>query len=125
MKTLRILHIDNETEFAFFLKANLEAAGAYEVQSVHDGYNGLIQAEKVQPDLILLDLLMPAMNGFDVLEKLKANPATQGIPVIIVSAVNDRSSIEESLRRGAVSYLVKPFLTQDLVRAIAGVVKHA
>lgn len=112
-----ILIIDNEKEFSFFTAANLEAAG-YRVTAARDGYNGFHTAAKSHPDLILLDILMPAMNGFQILEKLKGDPATRPIPVIMISAIHDEDRIKKAREMGAADFVCKPFLIASLIEAI-------
>jgi len=112
-----ILIIDNEKEFSFFTSANLEAAG-YRVTAARDGYNGFHIAAENHPDLILLDILMPAMNGFQILEKLKGDPATRPIPVIMISALHDEDRIRKARELGAADFVCKPFLIASLIEAI-------
>lgn len=93
----------------FLLKvytAKLEQAG-YEVVTCTDGVEALRLAVELQPDLILLDMIMPKKNGFDVLLELKANPDTEKIPVIILSSLGQESDIERGLQIGAADYLIK------------------
>ena len=115
-----ILIIDNEREFSFFVKATLELRGNYDIRTIPDGYNGLILAAKERPDIIMLDILMPSMNGFQILGKLKAMRETRDIPVIISSAIFDQESIDEAKRLGAAAYLVKPYAIKELIDAIEG-----
>ena len=116
----RVLIVDNETAFVFFVKANLELCGGYEVMTAHSGYDGLRLAKQRAPAVIVLDILMPAMNGLQILEKLKSDEATAKIPVIMSTAVNDDEGRREAERLGAAAYLVKPFGTRDLISMIDG-----
>ena len=109
-----ILMIDNEKEFSSLIKSFLEESCNYEVKVVPDGYNGIRMAEKIKPDLILLDVLMPAMNGFYILKQLKGNKETSSIPVIMVTAVHDieaRLRAEDLHCEGAI---IKPVKLEDL-----------
>lgn len=115
-----VLLIDNEKEFAFFVRANLERSGAYEVVTAHSGYEGLQRAAVDLPDVIVLDILMPAMNGLQILERLKSDDATRAIPVIMSTAVRDEEERARAERLGAAAYLEKPFGMSDLVAAIDG-----
>lgn len=79
----------------------------YTVASATDGEEGLKMAERLEPDVLLLDLLMPKMNGFDVLKNIKANPKLKNIPVIILSNLGDTTDIERAMALGAQEYFVK------------------
>jgi CheY-like chemotaxis protein len=91
-------------------RAAFEKAG-FEVAFAHDGETGLTLAADKKPDVILLDLLMPGMNGFEVLKALKANPATKKIKVIILTVVTDEESKHKADELGADGYLIKSELT--------------
>lgn len=114
----RILVIDNNKDFRNTLAAILKVAG-FEALMVSSGYNGLIQAKKKHPDLILLDIRMPRMNGMMVLRKLKTDKETAHIPVIIVTgATLDEPEEEEALRIGAELILEKPFKMEYFFKTI-------
>ncbi len=81
----------------------------YNVHVATDGESALNSVEKFQPDLILLDIVMPVLNGFDVCSRLKANKNTQGIPVIFVTSLTDVPDETHGLELGAVDYITKPF----------------
>jgi len=81
----------------------------YNVHVATDGESALSSVEKFQPDLILLDIVMPVLNGFDVCSRLKANKNTQGIPVIFVTSLTDVPDETHGLELGAVDYITKPF----------------
>jgi len=102
----RILICEDEPDMRNILKSMVESAD-YEVLEAEDGERGIDIAFQKIPDLILLDLKMPKMNGFEVLEKLKYNPATQNIPVIILSNLDQEQDISKAKALGAVDYLVK------------------
>lgn len=79
----------------------------YEIDSAPDGSTGLVKAKAVKPDLILLDVMLPKANGLEVLDKLKIDPETQKIPVVILTNhVNDKDA-KEALEKGAVKYIPK------------------
>jgi CheY-like chemotaxis protein len=79
----------------------------YEVTFATNGEDGLKLAQKDHPDLLLLDLLMPKMDGFEVLEKLKADPLTATIPVLVLTNLGGREDVERCIRLGAVGYVIK------------------
>ena len=86
--------------------------------SVQIAFNGMQALEKVNsisPDLILLDIMMPQMDGFEVLEKLKGNPETAGIPVIMLTARKSREDMQKAMDLGAVEYITKPFKAVEVV----------
>lgn len=96
----------------------LKQAG-FNIISAYNGQKGLTLADKKQPDLILLDLIMPGMNGFEVLTKLKKNKKLKEIPVIIVSNLGQESDIVECKRLGAADYLIKSNLSmKEIVNKI-------
>lgn len=115
MKT--VLVIDNDKEFRHMLGDVLSARG-YQMIFVSDGYNGIIQAEKKKPDVILLDIRMPSMNGLTALERLKAEASTASIPVIVISGTNSEDQIDKARAGGAFSFLAKPFSLEDLLEVI-------
>ena len=109
-----ILMIDNEKEFSSLIKSFLEESCNCEAKVVPDGYNGMRMAAKIKPDLILLDVLMPAMNGFYILKQLQDNRETASIPVMMITAVQD---VEERLKKEGLrceGYLIKPIKLEDL-----------
>ncbi|MFA6194992.1 MAG: response regulator [Patescibacteria group bacterium] len=79
----------------------------YTVTTASDGDTGLKMAERIKPDIILLDLLLPKMNGFDFLRYIKADPALKNIPVVVLSNLGDQESISKAKGLGALDYFVK------------------
>jgi len=94
----------------------------YEVELAHDGQEGLDKARSVKPTVIMLDVMMPKMNGLQVLEQLKADPGTKGIPVIMLTNLAGQQDAETALSKGAVKYLIKsehePKEVTDMVKEI-------
>ena len=111
-----ILVIEDEAKLRQLMQSAL--AADYEIATASNGSEGLLQVKAVQPDLILLDLRMPEMDGLEVLARLKENRKTGGIPVIIVSAKGESDSLFAGQRAGAVDYLIKPFQLEELTRVI-------
>lgn len=107
---------DSPTEQHVFCKA-LERHG-FETIVASDGEEAIATAEQVQPEVIVMDVVMPGMNGFQATRRLSRNKATQGIPVVIVSAKGHETDRIWGLRQGASRYLVKPVETNDLVAAV-------
>ena len=86
-KKHKILLIEDEEDFSFFIKKNLERTKAFEVETTTNGRKGINMARMHQPDLILLDVVMPEVSGADVAEALLADPKTKKIPIIFLTAV--------------------------------------
>lgn len=113
----RLLIVDDDEGLQALLFRAAEAAG-YEVVQVFDGEAALRHAAESRPDLILLDVMMPKLDGRDVLRRLKADPATARIPVIVCSARGEQSDRLVGLELGAHEYLDKPFRLDMLLRRI-------
>lgn len=105
--TARLLIVDDETHNRNLLEVMLSSDG-YELFTAASGEEALAVVEEHHPDLILLDIMMPEMNGFQVTTMLKADPKTEHIPIIILSAIDDRGAMERGLKVGAVAFLTKP-----------------
>ena len=109
-----ILVVDDELHIRQLLRQELEAAG-YKVQIAKDGMDALNQIKAAPPDLVVLDMMMPNINGFDLTAMLKSNPATMGIPIIVVSIIQDQ---ERGYRLGVDRYLSKPIDTDLLLQDV-------
>ena len=109
----RILIVDDTDAARRLLEALLQNEG-FETVMAENGERALELAESELPDLVLLDLMMPGMDGFTVAARLKANPETKAIPIIVVSALEDRESRMRGLEAGAEEYLTKPIDRMDL-----------
>lgn len=116
----RILVADDEPEVVDLVRMVLELEG-YTVLEAADGQQALLRTQVEQPDLVLLDVRMPKMNGLTVLEHLSQIPATAAIPVIMLSVVTTYPEIRTALQRGAVAYLTKPFELREMSRLVARV----
>jgi len=104
----KIFVIDDEEDFAYFVKANLELVSNYEVIIFTKGKKGIKAAAKERPALILLDIMMPGMDGFEVLKRLKKSEKTMKIPVIMLTAKNEDESKIEAAGLYCEDYIVKP-----------------
>lgn len=102
----KILFIEDEPSLRRSMRKVLEKHH-YSFLEADDGENGIQIAKKELPDLILLDLILPKKNGFEALEELKNDPATNKIPVIVLTNLSQSQDIEKALSLGAISYLVK------------------
>lgn len=114
----RILIADDDTSLTQVLKAALEVVG-YEVMCVADGARALILAHEYSPDVILLDVAMPILDGMAALAALKKDPRTEGIPVVVITGRAINSVVARGHALGAAFVLEKPF-TPDDVLAILG-----
>jgi phosphoserine phosphatase RsbU/P len=115
MTKFKILIVDDEPFNVDYLEQELEDL-EYETVSASNGQEALEKVRTASPDLILLDIMMPVMDGFEVLSRLKANPATRDLPVIVISANTDLKSVVRGIQMGAEDYLPKPF-DDTLLRA--------
>lgn len=113
----KILVIDDEPELVKAVKIRLESNG-YEVETAYDGPTGLEKTKEFKPDLILLDIIMPGMNGYEVSKKLKAEPDTKDIPIIIFTASQQRELEEKCKEVGVTDFITKPFETSDLLNMV-------
>jgi DNA-binding response OmpR family regulator len=113
----KILIVDDERDIVKALMIRLQGAG-YEVVTAFDGAQAIFVAHKEKPDLIILDIRMPAGNGFGVAEKLKHSASTFSIPVIFLTGSPERNSEERAMTLGARFYIKKPYDPEELLDAI-------
>ena len=118
----RILVIDDLPENVFLLRDRLEHEG-YEVLSAYDGKSGIEKEITEIPDLILLDVMMPDINGFDVCKTLVNDSRTSAIPIILVTARTDVEDTKEGLDAGAYGYIKKPFNKVELLARVKSALK--
>ena len=110
----KILAVDDEPDVLLIVKAGLEMEG-YNVVTARDGEEALVSAREEKPDLILLDVMMPKLDGFGVLAKLKEDEATATIPVSMLTGLSERSKTQKAVVSGIQWYVVKPFDFDDLL----------
>lgn len=115
----KVLIVDDSPTELYVLSKILEQA-SYQVVTANDGEEGLARAKAEQPDLILMDVVMPGLNGFQATRKLRRDPATQHIPVIMVTTKDQDTDREWGLRQGASDYMVKPVNGDALLEKIRG-----
>ncbi len=113
----RILIVDDEVHIANILRLTLEHEG-FEVHTAHDGAEGLRKARELVPDLILLDLMLPSMDGYKVCRLLKFDEKYRHIKVVLVSAMGEAQDRELGRQVGADQYLSKPFKPDELVAEV-------
>lgn len=113
----RILVVDDETDLLIIAQTALQTEG-YVVETASNGAAGLAAARRQRPDLILLDVMMPDLSGFDVLRELKADEGLATVPIIMLTGISEKSKIQEALDSGIDYYIVKPFDFDDLLRKV-------
>jgi CheY-like chemotaxis protein len=121
----KILLIDDEEDFCFFIKLNLEKTGKYEVLTSTNGLTGLIIASKELPDLILLDIIMPEMNGAQVAGLLLDNQKTKDIPILFITAIASRSEVQS--HEGVIGgrkFIAKPVAPDELMEQLDSVLSY-
>ena len=114
----RILVVDDEPSIVKLVKTTLAARG-YTIDEAFDGQEAIVQAKLHHPDLILLDIMMPQMDGNEVRKRLLADPETKDIPIAHLTAVGDYDKQREALAEGVADYIVKPFTPSDLADHVA------
>jgi CheY-like chemotaxis protein len=113
----RVLVIDDEPAIRGVLRASLEASG-FEVVLADDGLRGIGVARRQRPDAIVLDLMMPVMDGHTVLDVLRADEKTRYLPVIVLSALTQQAVRDRCHSQGVAAFLAKPFDPADVAAAI-------
>lgn len=110
----KILAVDDEKHIVRLVQVNLERQG-YEVITASDGKEALQKVEDERPDLVVLDVMMPYMDGFEVLQNLRRNPSTREIPVIMLTAKAQDADVFKGWQSGVDCYLTKPFNPMELI----------
>ncbi len=120
----KILLVDDELDLIETMSFRLEAAG-YEVVTASDGAKALEMAQKERPDLIIMDVMMPGVSGFDALQNLKKGSDTKAIPTIIFSCGKEEESwAKKAIGLGAAGYIVKPFDGESLLFTVGKFVRR-
>ena len=112
-RDVRILFADDDPGMRALVVINLEAEG-FAVTTAEDGNSALEAVERVHPDLIVLDVMMPGRDGLEVLQELRNRPAAAGIPVVLLTAKATDADVWEGWKAGADYYMTKPFKPEDL-----------
>ena len=118
----KILAVDDERHIVRLVEVNLQRAG-YEVVTAYDGREALEKVKAENPDLVVLDVMMPYMDGFEVLKNLKADPATAEIPVIMLTAKAQDADVFRGWQSGVDCYLTKPFNPMELISFVKRIFK--
>jgi len=123
MKKTKIVVVEDEADILEVIDYNLSKEG-FEVCSALDGEEGLALVKKEVPDLVILDLMLPGLDGIEVCRKLKADSTTKSISIIMVTAKGEESDIVLGLGMGADDYVVKPFRPRELMARIKSVLRR-
>ncbi len=118
-----VLIADDDRDITRFLEVNLRLEG-FDVTTAHDGDDALAKALDLQPNLILLDVMMPGMDGFEVCSKLRADPRGVVVPVIMLTAKSMSTDRLDGFNVGADDYVVKPFEPMELVARVAAMLRQ-
>jgi CheY-like chemotaxis protein len=117
-----ILVVDDNGQNLELLQAYLEALPC-RIVTARDGLEALSAVESAKPDLILLDVMMPKMSGYEVCKKLKADPATRSIPILMVTALNELTDIERGVESGTDDFLTKPVKKLELLTRVKSLLR--
>lgn len=115
----RVLVVDDEPNILLSLEFLMQQAG-FDVDTAEDGEQALASVAESSPDVILLDISLPGISGFDVLERLRAEPDHASTPIVMLTAHGREVEREKGLALGADDYITKPFSTRDLVEKVQG-----
>lgn len=117
MNKKRVLIVDDDNEIRNVLKLIL--GETYQISEAENGHTGVEMAKSQNPDLILLDLKMPKVSGFEVCEALRSDPSTKDIPIIILTASSEKANLTLAFDKGADDFIEKPFHTAELLARVA------
>jgi len=118
-----VLVVDDDTDIARFIEMNLTFEG-FEVIVAHDGYEALVQIERRRPDLVLLDVMMPRIDGVELCRQIRADPLTASLPVVMLTAKGLSAEKVVGLTAGADDYIIKPFDTLELVARVRSTLRR-
>jgi two-component system alkaline phosphatase synthesis response regulator PhoP len=123
MPKKRIVVVEDEGDILEVLNYNLMREG-YEVFSASDGVEGLRKIQQILPDLVLLDLMLPGIDGLEICRQMRSNDQTQSIPIIMVTAKGEESDVVLGLGIGADDYVAKPFSPKELIARVSAVLRR-
>ena len=119
----KILIIEDDFDISELVQYNLEREG-YKVFMEHDGERGYTRAVQIKPTLIVLDLMLPGLDGLSVCKQLRSHPVTQDVPIVMLTAKNEESDVVIGLEMGADDYVSKPFSPKELIARIRAVLRR-
>jgi DNA-binding response OmpR family regulator len=123
MQLQRLLLIEDEEDIAALIKLQAEISG-FKLHVEVDGLNGFRAVEREKPDLVLVDIMLPGLNGLDVIRKMKSNPELKNIPVLIISAKSEEIDLVLGLELGADDYVTKPFSPKVLFSRVKAILRR-
>ena len=124
MPQVRVLVIDDDPVIVKLLRVNFEIEG-FDVISAGDGHEGLEKARTEAPDVLVSDIMMPRMNGLELVSALKADPTTADLPVLLLSAKAQTADVQRGFELGADEYVTKPFDPLELIERVTALVAAA
>lgn len=119
----RVMVVDDEPDIRRLVCFSLSRHG-FETIEACDGFSAVTMAHQEHPDLILMDVMMPVLNGFEAVQKLKADPDTADIPVVMLSAKSQQYEQDAGLELGAARYICKPFTPAELVEQVTSFIEE-
>lgn len=120
---IKILVVEDDKFLRELITQKLSREG-YDVKEAVDGEEGVIKTKEEKPDIILLDLILPGIDGFEVLAKIKEDPEVENIPVVILSNLGQRDDVERGLKLGAVDFLIKAHFTPgEIIEKVEKIMK--
>ena len=120
----RILIAEDERDIRELVAISLHSLGGFDVTQAANGVEAVERARAEHPDLILMDVRMPKMTGYEACRQLKESAETQDIPIVFLSAKGQELEIQQGLTVGAVQYILKPFAPDELVREVRSLLKR-
>ena len=120
----RVLVVEDDPVIQLLVREVLREQG-YDVGTADDGAAGLAAVRRDPPALIVLDVMMPELNGYEVLEELRGDPSTAGIPVVLLTALNSDEDVARGFAAGANDYVRKPFQAEDLIARVSALLNQA
>jgi CheY-like chemotaxis protein len=118
MAAKKILLVDDSKTTLMMERAILEKRTSYQCVTAADGLEALTKANDERPDLVLMDVVMPRMNGFDACKKMRQQPSTREVPIVLLTTRGEESYMEAGFQSGCNDYLTKPVNGDDLVRLL-------
>jgi len=120
----KVLVVDDEKFVRELIKIKLGRCGLAVIEATN-GVEAIETARSVKPDIILMDVMMPKMNGFEACEKLKSDPDTARIPIVMLTARGEQANLEKGLSLGATDYMSKPFSPQKLAELVIEILQRS
>lgn len=117
----KIIVADDEPDVLFMTAFSLRTVGGFEVIEARNGLEAVEKAQQERPDLIILDIKMPRMNGYEACRRLREIESLRDVPIVFLSAKGQRQEVEEGLRLGAADYILKPFAPEELINKVRSI----